>query len=42
MSFPINSGLIDINGIGFRVISADNNKLEYMVLKDNQSTPAGN
>lgn len=42
MSFPINSGLIDINGIGFRVISADNNKLEYMVLKDNQLTPAGN
>ncbi len=34
INFPNKPGLIDINGIGFRVLQADDEKLQYMVLKD--------
>ncbi len=34
ISFPNKPGLIDINGVGFRVLQADEDKIQYMVLKD--------
>ncbi len=35
ISFPNKPGLIEINGIGFRVLQVDNERIDYMVLKDN-------
>lgn len=34
ISFPNKPGLIEINGIGFRILHADNDRLDYMVLRD--------
>ncbi len=34
ISFPNKPGLITINGKGFRIINADNDKITYMVLKN--------
>ncbi len=34
ISFPNKPGLIEINGIGFRVLKADNQRLDYMVIRD--------
>lgn len=34
ISFPNKPGLIEINGIGFRVLNADADKIDYMVLKN--------
>ncbi len=36
ISFPNKPGLITINGKGLRVISADDNKITYMVLKNDE------
>ena len=33
ISFPNKPGLIDVNGMGFRVLAADNDKIDYIVLK---------
>ncbi len=34
LSFPNKPGLITINGMGFRILKADNKSLTYMLLKD--------
>ena len=34
ISFPLNAGVIEINGIGFRVLRADNDRLDYIILKN--------
>lgn len=34
ISFPNKPGLIEINGIGIRVLKADNERLDYMVIRD--------
>lgn len=34
MSFPLNAGVIEINGLGFRVLRADNDRLDYIILKN--------
>lgn len=34
ISFPNKPGLIEINGIGFRILNATDEKIDYMVLKD--------
>lgn len=36
ISFPNKPGLIEINGVGFRVLHADNDKVEYMVIKEDK------
>lgn len=33
VSFPAKPGLIEINGVGFRVTAVDDNKIEYVVVK---------
>ena len=35
INFPDKSGLIVINGIGLRVLNADDNSITYIILKDN-------
>ena len=36
LNFPNEPGLIMINGIGIRILRADDNSLTYMILKDNK------
>ena len=35
INFPNKPGLIVINGLGLRVLNADDNSITYMILKDN-------
>lgn len=34
MNFPLNAGVIEINGLGFRVLRATNDRLDYVILKN--------
>ena len=34
ISFPAKPGLVTIDGIGFRILSADDKKIDYVVIKD--------
>lgn len=36
ISFPNKSGLIEINGIGFRILHVDNDRIDYMVIKEDK------
>lgn len=34
ISFPLNAGVIEINGLAFRVLKVDNDRLDYIILKN--------